>query len=348
MSTAPQSKTRKPSGFTFIDLFSGLGGFHLALAPHADCVFAAEWDDAARKTYAMNFGVEMLERGASFARDITKVDVDDIPEHTVLCAGFPCQPFSIAGAQKGFDHATQGTLFFDIIRIIRSRRPRVVFLENVRNLASHDKGNTFKVILDSLAKEGYHTKHAILNGTTHGNVPQNRDRIFIVSFADREDCENFEFPDPVPLTKSVADIIKPDERQDEHLYQKNRESPSVRKMLDGVTNFGSIYQYRRFYIRENKSGICPTLTANMGAGGHNVPLVLDRFGVRKLSPRECFSLQGFPEDYKLPEISSSHLYKQAGNSVVVPVVSRIADSIFAALNKSELQRKKVRSGKVQA
>ena len=336
----PQKVVKSKSAFTFIDLFSGLGGFHLALNNHATCVFAAEWDPAARKTYALNFGPEMLENGAPFASDITKVDPKTVPDHTVLCGGFPCQPFSIAGKQKGFGHPTQGTLFFDIVKIVQEKRPRVLFLENVRNLASHDGGNTFQTILKSLEDEGYHTKHEILNGTTHGNIPQNRERIFIVSFRDKEDYDHFSFPDKIPLTVKTSDIIELNKKQDADLYQTNMDSPSVQKMVEGIKNKGSIYQYRRFYLRENKNGICPTLTANMGGGGHNVPLVMDDFGIRKLSPRECLSFQGFPMSYKLPAIGSSHLYKQAGNSVIVPVVTRIADKIFEALHLVDKNKNK--------
>lgn len=343
MSPSPTPSAQK--GFTFIDLFAGLGGFHLALEPYARCVFAAEWDPSARKTYALNFGAQMFEDGALFASDITKVDPETIPDHTVLCAGFPCQPFSRAGARAGFGHPTQGTLFFDIIKIVRAKRPRVLFLENVKNLASHDGGRTFRIILESLEAEGYHTRHAILNGSTHGNVPQNRERVFIVSFRDKEDFDRFEFPEAIPLTVSTADILNLEEKQDESLYQVNEESPSVRKMLDGVVEKGPIYQYRRYYIRENRTGVCPTLTANMGGGGHNVPLVRDAFGVRRLSPRECFTFQGFRADYKLPAMSASHLYKQAGNSVVVPVVSRIAENIFSALTpKGKARKLSVKTG----
>ena len=171
-------------------------------------------------------------------------------------------------------------------------------------------------------------------------IPQNRERIFIVSFRDKEDYDHFSFPDKIPLTVKTSDIIELNKKQDADLYQTNMDSPSVQKMVEGIKNKGSIYQYRRFYLRENKNGICPTLTANMGGGGHNVPLVMDDFGIRKLSPRECLSFQGFPMSYKLPAIGSSHLYKQAGNSVIVPVVTRIADKIFEALHLVDKNKNK--------
>ena len=324
--------------YSFIDLFAGVGGFHLALHQHADCVFVSEWDTYARKTYSLNFGTELTERNVRFEGDITKVPVADIPDHTVLCGGFPCQPFSIAGEQKGFKHATQGTLFFNILNIISQKTPRVVFLENVKNLVAHDKGNTFKVITKALEAEGYTVKHQVLNGTTHGNIPQNRERIFIVAFKIKEEADQFEFPSPIPLTATLSSKLAT-EKQEAKYYQTDTSSPSVEKMLKEVTKKGSIYQYRRYYLRENKTNVCPTLTANMGGGGHNVPLILDNYGVRKLTPRECFNLQGFPDYYKLPDMADSHLYKQAGNSVVMPVVKRIADEIFNVLLSCDKQKK---------
>lgn len=318
--------------FSFVDLFAGVGGFHFAMNGLAKCVFASEWDKNARTTYEANWGEELKENNAIFAGDITSVNHNSIPDFDILCGGFPCQPFSIAGKQLGFAHATQGTLFFNIIELISIKKPRVVFLENVKNLTSHDNGNTFKVILGSLEEAGYMVHHAILNGTTHGNVPQNRERIFIVAFRDRVDFDKFSFPDVVSLNKSIADCLEKVQVCQKY-YQTNTSSPSVQKMIEGIVKKNTIYQYRRYYIRKNKGGVCPTLTANMGTGGHNVPLILDDFGVRKLTPRECFNLQGFPQSFILPEgLASSALYKQAGNSVVVPVVRRIAEKIIKAMS----------------
>lgn len=318
--------------FRFIDLFAGVGGFHFALNGLAHCVFASEWDKNARISYEANWGEELKKNGAAFAGDITSVDYKTIPDFDILCGGFPCQPFSIAGKQLGFTHETQGTLFFNIIEIIKIKNPRIVFLENVKNLASHDNGNTFKVILGSLEEQGYKVQHKILNGTTHGNVPQNRERIFIVAFKNEGDYTKFSFPDPIPLTTTIADCLEPGKVADK-FYQTNKDSPSVQKMLEGVIKKNTIYQYRRYYMRENKGGVCPTLTANMGTGGHNVPLILDNFGVRKLTPRECFNFQGYPSTFVLSEnLGNSSLYKQAGNSIVVPVVRRIAENIIKAIS----------------
>lgn len=315
----------------FIDLFAGVGGFHFAMDGLASCVFASEWDKNARVTYEANWGEELKKNNVTFAGDITAVDYKTIPDFDILCGGFPCQPFSIAGKQLGFTHGTQGTLFFNILEIIKTKQPKAIFLENVKNLAGHDGGNTFKVILGALEEAGYKVHHKILNGTTHGNVPQNRERIFIVGFKNQESYDKFSFPSSLTLTTTIADCLQSG-KVDDKFYQTNIGSPSVQKMIEGVTKKNTIYQYRRYYMRENKGAVCPTLTANMGTGGHNVPLILDNFGVRKLTPRECFNFQGFPQTFVLPEkLGNSPLYKQAGNSVVVPVVRRIAEQITKAL-----------------
>lgn len=315
-----------PKNLSFIDLFAGVGGFHLALQKHAKCAFVSEWNIHSMQTYVANFGQEMADSHTEINGDITEIDPLDVPSHNILCGGFPCQPFSIAGKREGFNHQTQGTLFFNILQIIDANKPDVLFLENVKNLLSHDKGHTFEVICDSLIQSGYSIKFKVLNGKTHGNVPQNRERLFIVGFRDPLQADRFEFPEAIPLTKTIADCLEKGEIPAKY-YQTNLSSPSVQRMLLGVTKKNTIYQYRRVYMRENKDGVCPTLTANMGTGGHNVPIIMDDVGVRKLTPRECFNFQGYPEDFVLPHLSDSHLYKQAGNSVVVPLVARIADAI---------------------
>jgi DNA (cytosine-5)-methyltransferase 1 len=317
--------------FKFIDLFAGVGGFHFAMQGLADCVFVSEWDKNARITYEANWGKYLNKNNIVFAGDITNIDYHTIPDFDILCGGFPCQPFSIAGKQLGFSHSTQGTLFFNVLEIIKIKTPRVVFLENVKNLISHDNGNTFKIIVGALEEVGYKVHYKILNGISHGNVPQNRERIFIVAFKEEKDFNKFSFPTVIPLVKNINDCLESG-LISQRFYQKNVNSPSVKKMIEGVIKKHTIYQYRRYYMRENKGGVCPTLTANMGTGGHNVPLILDDFGVRKLTPRECFNFQGFPDNFVLPlELSNSALYKQAGNSVVVPVVKRISEKIINSI-----------------
>jgi len=316
----PQNPT-----FKFIDLFAGIGGFRIALQNiGGECVYTSEWNIDSKKTYQANFG--QFPFG-----DITKKsNKNHIPDDfQVLCAGFPCQAFSIAGNRKGFQD-TRGTLFFDLEKIIETKRPKVVFLENVKNLVSHDKGKTFKVILEILEEKlGYKAYTKILNSSTHANVPQNRERIFIVAF-DTEQVLNhadFKFPEPIPLTKTIHDILEKGKQADNLYYKKDHQYyPELEKTM---TSKDTIYQWRRVYVRENKSQVCPTLTANMGTGGHNVPLILDDYGIRKLTPKECFAFQGYPMDkFIIPNLANSKLYMQAGNSVTTPLIERIAENII--------------------
>lgn len=313
--------------FKFIDLFAGVGGFRLALQNiGGKCVYTSEWDSAAKKTYRENFGE--IPFG-----DITKKSTKNyIPnEFDVLCAGFPCQAFSIAGNRKGFVDK-RGTLFFDVEEIIKTHRPKVVFLENVKNLVSHDKGNTFKTIIEILKEKlGYKTYSSVLNSMTHSNVPQNRERIFIVAFDPNqvENHSNFKFPEKIKLTKNIHDILEKGKQEEKYYYSKEHKYyPELEKTMSSKD---TIYQWRRTYVRENKSNACPTLTANMGTGGHNVPLIKDNYGIRKLTPRECFSFQGYPQNYILPNLANSKLYMQAGNSVTTTLIERIANEIMTVL-----------------
>ena len=320
---APETPT-----FKFIDLFAGIGGFRIAMQNvGGKCVFTSEWNKDAQKTYRENFGE--IPFG-----DITKNSVKNyIPkEFDVLCAGFPCQAFSIAGYRKGFSD-TRGTLFFDVEQIIEKHKPKVVFLENVKNLVSHDKGKTFKIIIEILEKKhGYKIFHAVLNSMTHANIPQNRERIFIVAFDSKQvkNYKNFKFPEKVKLTKTIHDILDKDKKDDKYYYSK--EHKYYPELIKSMTSKDTVYQWRRVYVRENKSSVCPTLTANMGTGGHNVPLIKDDFGIRKLTPKECFAFQGYPMNrYILPQIANSKLYMQAGNSVTTSLVERISKEIIKVL-----------------
>jgi DNA (cytosine-5)-methyltransferase 1 len=324
-STSFQTPTK--AKFSFIDLFAGIGGFRLALQNlGGKCVFTSEWDKSAKQTYQTNFG-EM-----PFG-DITLAETKQfIPEtFDVLCAGFPCQAFSIAGNRKGFSE-TRGTLFFDIEQIIEKHRPKVVFLENVKNLVSHDKGKTFQVILEILEdKLGYKVHHSILNSMTHANIPQNRERIFIVAF-NPESVPNhadFSFPKEIPLTQTIHDLLNPTEQESIFYYPETHKY--YPKLVEAMQSRETVYQWRRVYVRENKSNVCPTLTANMGTGGHNVPLIKDEFGFRKLTPTECFAFQGYPANYKLPNLAKGRLYTQAGNSVTMPLIERIGGEISKIL-----------------
>ena len=247
-----------------------------------------------------------------------------MPEFDFLLAGFPCQAFSIAGYRQGFrDEKGRGNLFFDIARIIDARKPKGFLLENVKNLISHDNGKTFKIIIQTLENLGYYVKYKILNSMNYGNVPQNRERIYIVGLKDRKAIEMFNFPEPIELKTKINDFLE--ENVDNKYYYNDK--PLYKKLKDFVKEENKIYQWRRQYVRENKKGVCPTLTANMGTGGHNVPIIKDKKGIRKLTPLECFRLQGFPKKFVLPKLADSVLYKQAGNSVTISVIERIAEKI---------------------
>lgn len=245
----------------------------------------------------------------------------------LIAGGFPCQAFSLAGNRAGFEDE-RGHLFFDIAHIIEAKNPEYIFLENVKNLRTHDKGNTFEVIINRLESLGYHMRTSVLNASEYGNIPQGRERIYLVGFKDKDKAERFQFPEKTPLKTKVTDLIDTERVADKYYYTPERFGYMFPLLTDEITDKEIIYQWRRRYVRANKSGVCPTLTANMGAGGHNVPLVLTDGGIRKLTPRECFRFMGYPDSFKLPEIADSHLYKQAGNSVVVPVIRRIGEQIL--------------------
>lgn len=306
--------------FRTLDLFAGIGGIRLGFEKAGfKTVFANDFDKQCKVTYDLNF-----EDSKLIVEDLRKIDIDDLPDFDFLLAGFPCQAFSIAGYRQGFkDKKDRGNLFFDIAKILEKRRPQGFLLENVKNLKGHDKGKTFEIISKTLKELGYHFKYSVLNSMEFGNVPQNRERIYIVGFKDKNKAERFRFPKQQDLRTKVTDLL--DKKVDEKYYYNNK--PLYKKLVAHITDENKVYQWRRKYVRENKSGVCPTLTANMGTGGHNVPIIRDAKGIRKLTPRECALIQGFPRDYKLPSIADSALYKQIGNSVSVPVVESIAKEI---------------------
>lgn len=317
--------------YKFADLFAGIGGFHLALSSlGAKCSFASEIDEKARLTYLANFKeANKLHKLGHFNKDITNVVANEISDFDILCGGFPCQPFSVAGYMHGFQD-TRGTLFFDILRILKEKKPKVIFLENVKNLKSHDNGNTIKVIYHELSSLGYSVSDAILNTMEHGNLPQNRERIYIVGFLNKEAFNKFQFPEKIPLETTIQDCL---EKTVDDKYYYNEKSLIFSELKNAISKKNTAYQWRRKYVRENKSGVCPTLTANMGMGGHNVPLILDDMGIRKLTPRECANFQGYPQKYRLQSMADSHLYKQLGNTVSISVIKRIAENISLALQE---------------
>lgn len=318
---APKELGREPQT---LDLFAGIGGIRMGFERAGfKTVFSNDFEKHCKSTYDLNFKDAKL-----VVEDIKKIGVDDLPVFDFLLAGFPCQAFSIAGYRQGFnDEKGRGNLFLEIARIIKARKPAGFLLENVKNLKSHDGGRTYKIIEVTLQNLGYHIKAKVLNSMECGNIPQNRERIYIAGFRDKKCYDRFSFPEPVKLTLSVSGLLE--KNVPEKYYYNGK--PLFARLKNHIKEEGKVYQWRRQYVRENKKGVCPTLTANMGMGGHNVPIIKDKKGIRKLTPYECARIQGFPADYKLPAIADSALYKQFGNSVTVTVIEAVAKKIREAL-----------------
>jgi DNA (cytosine-5)-methyltransferase 1 len=323
--------------YTCASFFAGVGGIDKGFENTGffKTIYANEFDSFPVKTYEKNFNIKVD------CRDIREVEVSEIPDFQVMLAGFPCQAFSIAGYRKGFnDEKGRGTLFFELLRIFKKKKPEIIFLENVKNLVGHDNGNTFRVILSELQNEGYSVKFSVLNAMEYGNIPQNRERIYIVAFKNKEFYRNFDFPLPIKLEKKLSDVIDFETKvEDKYYYIKGKYKGDIyEQLVEAMKNDNhDIYQWRRTYVRKNKSGVVPTLTANQGEGGHNVCLIKTKNGIRKMTPHECFNAQGFPMDFLLPEnMSDAKLYKQAGNSVCVSVIERIAEKIKEAISIDDI------------
>jgi len=305
-----------------VDLFAGTGAFSLAFQESGyNTVFANDMVVPSQVIYELNFPEHKF-----LLKDLNDVEPQDIPEHDILCFGFPCQSFSIAGYQKGFNDQ-RANVFWKILEIIEHHLPSIFILENVKNLTSHDKGKTFEIISSNLEKKGYYLKYSILDTSKYTKIPHHRERIYLLGFRNKDDYNKFSFNFVEKTNDKIKDYLE-DEIPDKYYYNDKYAvfeeiKSSVKKNIDENV----LYQYRRHYVRENKSNQCPTLTANMGGGGHNVPLLLDNKGIRKLTPRECFNLQGFPSNYKLPGLSDSALYKLAGNAVSVPIVRLLVEQI---------------------
>ena len=302
-------------------LFSGIGGIDLGFIQAGfDVAWANEMDAAACKTYRHNFKHLNLVEG-----DIKKIPANEIPDFDVLTAGFPCQPFSIAGLQKGFKDR-DGNLFFEITRIIDTKRPKVVFLENVPNLIEHDDGKTFLVIYNGLAQFGYAVYYRVLASNDYGNLPQIRKRIYIVAV--REDIAErvYQYPEPIELTLKSNDIINRSVRQHNIYYYA--EGKMYDRLIANMKDRKAIYRITDTEVRWTKNQMCPTLTANMGTHKDRVHVVWDNYGVRKMTLREGLDFQGFPKDFYFPKtITIEDAYKQIGNTVSVPVIRRLAESI---------------------
>lgn len=310
-------------------MFAGIGGIDLGFKQAGfETVWANEFDSAAANTYRHNFGDRYLVED-----NIKSVDANPIPDFDILTAGFPCQPFSIAGKQKGFSDP-RGNLFFEIARVIDKKRPQVVFLENVANLVEHDNGRTFLVIYNALVQFGYYVKYKVLNAKDYGNIPQHRERIFIVAFLDYEKCNKFKFPSELPLERAISKII---DRTVKHsdCYYYNDSSYYYDDLKRIITDKQVLYKINDHGVGKKRYYIAPTLMANMGTYPDRVPILLDDFGIRKITPLEALMLQGFPQDFNFPKGTAlNEAYKQVGNSVCVPVIKRIAEEIRKCINNT--------------
>jgi DNA (cytosine-5)-methyltransferase 1 len=314
--------------FTFADLFAGIGGMRLGFEEAGGtCVLTSEIDDAARTTYKYHFEKNEC-KNHQYIDDVVKLGnlkKENMPEFDVLVAGFPCQPYSIAGLRQGLnDEKGRGQVFLSILKILKKAEPDAFLLENVKGMLSHDRGETMAWMRKKLTGCGYSVlAPKVLNSMVHGGVPQNRERVFLIGFKKGIDASSFRWPSEIPVKRPLSEQLEKIE-VDEKYYYTNR-FECFKQIKEQVTNPNTAYQWRRVYVRENKSGVCPALTANMGSGGHNVPLVKVATGIRKLTPRECANLQGFNKNFKFPPgMSDSHLYHQFGNSVTVPLIARLA------------------------
>lgn len=330
-----------------IDLFAGIGGirmgFDQAFGDNIKTVFVSEWDEYAQKTYTDNFG-----DSPAIAGDITKIDEKDIPEFDICLNGVPCQAFSLAGKRQGFEDdyhgLCRGTLFLDVARICDYHKPKVMFLENVKGMVMHDKGRTFKIICKTFEDLGYKVFHKVLNSKDFG-VPQNRERIYVVAFREDIAPENFEFPEPTDTTKTIRDIMEEKpvaskyylsttywqtllNHKERHASKGNGFGYEIRD-LDGIAGAivcGGMGRERNLIIDKRQTDLTPTT---------HIKGEVNKLGIRKMTPREWARLQGFPDTFKL-NLADTHLYKQFGNSVSVPVIRAIAEKIKEVLDNVEV------------
>lgn len=320
-------------GKKFIDLFAGLGGFRLALESlGSECVYSNEWDKFAQQVYKENFG-------ESPDGDITQVDETTVPDHDILCAGFPCQAFSISGKQKGFEDS-RGTLFFDVARIIKCKKPQIVFMENVKNFATHDDGKTLSVVKATMEELGYTFFQKVLNAVDYG-VPQKRERVYMVCFRNDLNINKFHFPTGFKLEKHIEDFLLAEkevprelyvQRNDTYMNNVNDDKYSDKSIRLGIVNKGG--QGERIY---STKGIAITLSAYGGGIFAKTGGYLVNGQHRRLAPRECARIMGYPDYYKIAD-NKNQAYKQFGNSVVIDVLQYIATEFGKALEVSEYER----------
>jgi DNA (cytosine-5)-methyltransferase 1 len=338
------------SNYNVGSLFAGVGGICQAFKDiSCNVLWANENDKNSCKTYKLNhLDTKLIET------DVKKLTADDVESVDILTAGFPCQPFSQAGHGKGFND-DRGRLFFDVVRLLKDLQPKAYLLENVKTLVTHDDGKSFELVKNELISAGYSFIPFILKAHEYTEIPQGRERIYIVGFRNESEyfydkpvkvnsqmnfgntpCSaSFKIPSASEIKrKNVRDFLESSTVLPGDYYTKP-DSTIHQTVRKDVVDENKVYQFRRWYIRENKSNVCPTLTANMGSGGHNIPIILDGEIPRRLTPKECFNLQGFPENFQLPDdVPRGQLYKQSGNTVVVPMIRRIAEEITRILDEN--------------
>ena len=318
-------EARANSSLRVASMFAGIGGICLGFK-QVDCeiVWANEINDAACRTYVHNFGSRYLVPG-----DIKRIVAASIPDCDILAAGFPCQSFSASGAQRGFNDR-RGRLFFEVARIAKEKRPPVLFLENVDNLLDHDSGRTLQIIYAELAQLGYAVRYKIMPSNKYGGLPQPRKRVYLVAFLDWEKCRRFQFPEPLPLKKTIFDVINLNDKKNE-IYYLPVDSDLARRAAQAIDEPQYVYRVFDGKITKLKNRLAPTLTASM-VSLDNTAVVKDAYGIRRLTLRECLAFQGFPEAFYFPNtITLEDAYKQIGNSVSVPVIKRIAENLVQVL-----------------
>ena len=302
-------------------LFAGIGGIDRGFEQAGfNITWANEIDTDACKTYRFNFPkIKLIES------DVREVNFAELEKIDIITAGFPCQPFSVCGKKKGFSDE-RGNLFFEIMRAVDALQPQIVFLENVANLTEHDGGKTFNVIHNELVSRDYIIRYLIADACDYG-IPQHRTRTYIVAFRDFAKSVSFDFPQKQKLQKHIFDVIDKNIMADESYYL-DRHSRQYDKMKQTINDDNQIYRFSDYGIQKSKDGICFTLKANMGTWYDRIPIIKDNFGIRKVTPKECLALQGFPKEFSFPNITINSMYKQCGNSVVVPLIREIAKNII--------------------
>lgn len=316
------------SNYKFIDLCAGTGAFNIILSKYgAECVMSNDYDKSSQIINNVNNLCSNF-----ICQDINTIDIERIPCHDILTAGFPCQPFSIAGERKGFNDI-RSNVFLSILNILQNRNPSVVILENVKNLKTINNGNDFKFIINELQNQNYYVIDLLLNTSKYTGIPQNRKRLYIICFKDLEMYNKFNKTFIEIEKNNINNYLESNISKKYYYSEKYKIYNKLLESIDHHINTNTIYQYRRTIVRENKNQVVPTLTANCGTGGHNVPILMDDVGIRKLTPRECFNLQGFNKDYILPsELSDSKLYKLAGNSITLNIFELIIKKLIESIN----------------